>query len=68
MALHFVKEPRTRFRLALACGNIEAAMESAFALEQQQQPSSYLNPGGTPKDPSQTTGRRDVWGELALKL
>ena len=34
VALHFVKEPRTRFRLALACGDIEAAMESAFALEQ----------------------------------
>ena len=34
VALHFVKEPKTRFRLALACGDIEAAMESAFALEQ----------------------------------
>jgi coatomer protein complex subunit alpha (xenin) len=34
VALHFVKDPRTRFRLALACGDIEAAMESAFALEQ----------------------------------
>jgi coatomer protein complex subunit alpha (xenin) len=37
VALHFVKEPRTRFRLALACGDIEAAMESAFALEQQSE-------------------------------
>jgi len=35
VALHFVKEPKTRFRLALACGDIEAAMEAAFALEQQ---------------------------------
>jgi coatomer protein complex subunit alpha (xenin) len=34
VALHFVREPRTRFRLALACGNIEAAMDSAFALAQ----------------------------------
>jgi coatomer protein complex subunit alpha (xenin) len=37
VALHFVKDPRTRFRLALACGDIEAAMESAFALEQQSE-------------------------------
>jgi coatomer protein complex subunit alpha (xenin) len=35
VALHFVREPKTRFRLALACGDIEAAMESAFALERQ---------------------------------
>lgn len=33
VALHFVKEPKTRFELALACGNLEAAMESAFQLE-----------------------------------
>lgn len=33
VALHFVQDPKTRFRLALACGNIEAAMESAFLLE-----------------------------------
>lgn len=37
VALHFVREPKTRFRLALACGDIEAAMESAFALEQQSE-------------------------------
>ena len=37
VALHFVREPHTRFRLALACGDIEAAMESAFALEQQSE-------------------------------
>ena len=36
VALHFVKEPRTRFNLALACGNIEVAMETAFALEQEE--------------------------------
>ena len=36
VALHFVRDPQTRFRIALACGNIEAAMESAFSLEQQQ--------------------------------
>ena len=61
VALHFVKEPRTRFRLALACGNIEAAMESAFALEQIEQ-AATMNPDGTPaKD---TGGNRDVWGSL----
>jgi len=49
VALHFVREPRTRFRLALACGNIEAAMESAFSLE------SNLAPGDT---------GRDIWGIL----
>ena len=56
VALHFVKEPKTRFRLALACGNIEAAMESAFALEQQQQ--QQQQEGAT------ATVNRDVWGEL----
>jgi len=49
VALHFVRDPQTRFRLALACGNIEAAMESAFSLEQQQ--------GSDGK-------AKDVWGEL----
>lgn len=52
VALHFVRDPQTRFRLALACGNIEAAMESAFALEQQQ--------GSDGK-------ARDVWGELGAE-
>ena len=33
VALHFVREPTARFELALACGNLEAAMESAFQLE-----------------------------------
>ena len=51
VALHFVREPRTRFRLALACGNIEAAMESAFSIEQQAQ------------SEGKESGR-DVWGEL----
>jgi coatomer subunit alpha len=37
VALHFVREPKTRFRLALACGDIEAAMEAAFALERQSE-------------------------------
>ena len=50
VALHFVREPKTRFRLALACGNIEAAMESAFALEQQSGEGS--------------NAARQVWGEL----
>lgn len=49
VALHFVRDPQTRFRLALACGNIEAAMESAFSLEQQQGLDGKA---------------RDVWGEL----
>lgn len=52
VALHFVREPRTRFRLALACGNIEAAMESAFALEQAAASSEGKE------------GKPDVWGEL----
>lgn len=49
VALHFVRDPQTRFRLALACGNIEAAMESAFSLEQQQDSDGKA---------------KDVWGEL----
>ncbi|GFH51498.1 hypothetical protein CTEN210_07974 [Chaetoceros tenuissimus] len=32
VALHFVREPKTRFRLALACGNIDAAIECALQL------------------------------------
>eukprot|EP00804_Cyclotella_cryptica_P003609 CCRYP_002235-RA/>CCRYP_002235-RA protein AED:0.13 eAED:0.13 QI:142/0.33/0.25/1/0.33/0.25/4/0/1023 len=49
VALHFVRDPQTRFGLALACGNIEAAMECAFSLEQQK--------GGEGK-------AKDVWGQL----
>ena len=33
--MHFVREPKTRFRLALACGNIDIAIECALAIEQQ---------------------------------
>ena len=40
VALHFVREPKTRFNLALACGNIEVAMETAFQLEAEQGNSS----------------------------
>ena len=50
VALHFVRDPKTRFKLALACGNIEAAMESAFSLE-----NSMASEGG---------GGREVWGVL----
>ena len=32
MALHFVRDFKTRFRLALACGNIEIAMETVDKL------------------------------------
>ena len=55
VALHFVKEPRTRFRLALACGNIKIAMECAFSLEQARQ---QQNSGGG------DSVNRDIWGEL----
>ena len=33
VALHFVKDEKTRFGLALECGNIEIALESARALD-----------------------------------
>ncbi|XP_014253737.1 coatomer subunit alpha [Cimex lectularius] len=33
VALHFVKDDKTRFALALECGNIEVALESARALD-----------------------------------
>ncbi|XP_021917711.1 coatomer subunit alpha isoform X1 [Zootermopsis nevadensis] len=33
VALHFVKEEKTRFSLALECGNIEVALEAARALD-----------------------------------
>lgn len=33
VALHFVKDEKTRFALALECGNIEVALEAARALE-----------------------------------
>lgn len=33
IALHFVKDEKTRFGLALECGNLEIALESAKALD-----------------------------------
>ncbi|PKU26747.1 hypothetical protein llap_22949 [Limosa lapponica baueri] len=33
VALHFVKDEKTRFSLALECGNIEIALEAAKALD-----------------------------------
>jgi len=53
VALHFVREPRTRFQLALACGDIETGMEAAFALEQQLEASG-----------SDPIAAREVWSEL----
>lgn len=32
VALHFVKDDKTRFTLALECGNIDIALEAAKAL------------------------------------
>uniref|UniRef100_A0A336MCE9 Coatomer subunit alpha n=1 Tax=Culicoides sonorensis TaxID=179676 RepID=A0A336MCE9_CULSO len=36
VALHFVKDEKTRFSLALECGNIEVALEAAKALDDKQ--------------------------------
>lgn len=36
VALHFVKDDKTRFGLALECGNIEVALESARQLDDKQ--------------------------------
>jgi coatomer protein complex subunit alpha (xenin) len=36
VALHFVKDEKTRFNLALACGNIEVAMNSAYEMEDEE--------------------------------
>jgi coatomer subunit alpha len=67
VALHFVKEPTTRFRLALACGNIEAAMDSAFALHQQQQNAANASAGSdSAGGPKKDTGRQ-IWGELGYE-
>lgn len=33
VALHFVKDEKTRFALALECGNIDIALEAAKALD-----------------------------------
>mmetsp|Transcript_31101 Transcript_31101/g.73309 ORF Transcript_31101/g.73309 Transcript_31101/m.73309 type:complete len:1289 (+) Transcript_31101:192-4058(+) len=62
VALHFVREPKTRFKLALACGDIEAAMESAFALENQTQQNSELEGGS-----SSTDETREIWSELGAE-
>lgn len=35
VALHFVKDERTRFMLALECGNIEVALEAAKSLDEK---------------------------------
>lgn len=61
VALHFVREPKTRFKLALACGDIEAAMESAFALENQTQQNSEIEGG------SSTDETREIWSELGAE-
>jgi len=61
VALHFVREPKTRFKLALACGDIEAAMESAFALENQTQQNSELD-GSSSNDEG-----REIWSELGAE-
>lgn len=39
VALHFVKDERTRFNLAIECGNIEVALQSAQASTAARQPS-----------------------------
>jgi coatomer protein complex subunit alpha (xenin) len=62
VALHFVREPKTRFKLALACGDIEAAMESAFALENQTQQNSELDGGSSSNDEG-----REIWSELGAE-
>lgn len=49
VALHFVRDPKTRFRLALACGNIDAAIECALTLEKQSEGKE---------------GGREFWGQL----
>merc|ERR1712088_11296 len=36
VALHFVKDEKTRFGLALECSNIEAALEAAKALDEKE--------------------------------
>jgi len=62
VALHFVREPKTRFKLALACGDIEAAMESAFALENQTQQNSELDGSTSSNDEG-----REIWSELGAE-
>ena len=49
VALHFVKDKKTRFDLAIECGNMEVALETAKALEKedywQKLSSEALNQG-----------------------
>lgn len=42
VALHFVKDERTRFNLAIECGNIEVALQSAQASTAADEQSSPL--------------------------
>merc|ERR1719498_1412553 len=36
VALHFVEDKKTRFNLALECGNLEVAMSSAFDIDDNE--------------------------------
>ena len=36
VALHFVKDPTTRFELALQCGNLEVAVETAKTMDREE--------------------------------
>lgn len=36
VALQFVKESKTRFELALECGNIDVALETAKAIDKEE--------------------------------
>jgi coatomer protein complex subunit alpha (xenin) len=43
VALHFVRDFKTRFRLALACGNIEIAMETVDKISQEENMENIAN-------------------------
>lgn len=43
VALHFVKDEKTRFGLALECGNIDIALESARALDDKVCKHSFVS-------------------------
>lgn len=36
MALHFVKDPKTRFELAIECGNLPVALETAKTIDREE--------------------------------
>ena len=36
MALHFVEDERSRFQLALDCGNLEIAMKAAHTMDDEE--------------------------------